>query len=33
MEILDGKYTSSVMLENLKTEIQRYLQEGKRTLE
>lgn len=31
MEILDGKYTSSVMLENLKTEIQRYLQEGKRT--
>jgi len=30
MEILDGKYTSSVMLQNLKTEIQRYLQEGKR---
>ena len=30
MEILDGKYTSSVMLQNLKTEIQKYLQEGKR---
>jgi len=30
MEILDGKYTSSVMLQNLKTEIQRYLKEGKR---
>ena len=31
MEILDGKYTSSVILQDLKTEIQRYLQEGKRT--
>jgi len=30
MEILDGKYTSSVMLQNLKTEIQKYLQEGRR---
>ncbi len=30
MEILDGKYTSSVVLQNLKTEIQKYLQEGKR---
>ena len=30
MEILDGKYTSSVILQNLKTEIQKYLQEGKR---
>jgi len=30
MEILDGKYISSVMLQNLKTEIQKYLQEGKR---
>jgi len=31
MEILDGKYTSSIILQDLKTEIQRYLQEGKRT--
>jgi len=31
MKILDGKYTSSVILQNLKTEIQRHLQEGKRT--
>lgn len=31
MKILDGKYTSSVILQDLKTEIQRYLQEGKRT--
>ena len=30
MEILDGKYTSSVMLQNLKTEIQKYIQQGKR---
>jgi len=31
MKILDGKYTSSVILQDLKTKIQRYLQEGKRT--
>lgn len=30
MKILDGKYTSSVMLQNLKTEIQKYIQQGKR---
>ena len=30
MEILDGKYISSVMLQNLKTEIQKYIQQGKR---
>jgi len=30
MEILDGKYTSSVILQDLKMEIQKYLQEGKR---
>ncbi len=30
MEILDGKYTSSVVLQNLKTEIQKYIQQGKR---
>ena len=30
METLDGKYTSSVILEELKEEIQKYLQEGRR---
>jgi len=30
MKILDGKYTSSVVLQNLKTEIQKYIQQGKR---
>ena len=30
MEILDGKYISSEIVQTLKAEIQKYIQEGKR---